>query len=63
MLEIMIERWSNRDGTEDFIWSAWRDGERLHMGGPHGDAAAAEGEGRRYCLSRFGAEPDQIVRL
>ena len=34
MLEVMIERWSNRDGTEDFIWSVWQGGERLHMGGP-----------------------------
>jgi hypothetical protein len=33
MIQIIVERWSQRDGSVDWLWSIWQDGERKHMGG------------------------------
>jgi hypothetical protein len=49
MIEIMIERWSQRDGSVDWLWSIWQDGQRLHMGKPHPSAEDAEMEARAAC--------------
>lgn len=63
MLEVMIEQWSNRDGTTDFLWSAWQNGERIQMGGPHNSAEAAEQEAVEHCIRALGAPPDTVTKL
>ena len=63
MLEVMIEQWVNRDGTTDYLWSAWQNGQRVHMGGPHRSTEAAEREAHETCLRALGAPPDTVVRL
>ena len=27
MLEVIIERWTNPDGSTDYMWSVWQSGE------------------------------------
>ncbi len=63
MLEVMIEQWANRDGTTDYLWSAWQNGQRIQMGGPHPSAEAAEQEAHAHCLRALGAPPDRVTRL
>lgn len=63
MHEIIIERWNNRDGTQDHMWSLWHDGRRLEMGGPHQTAAAAEAEALAHCQRSLGRHPDRVTRL
>ena len=64
MIAIMIERWTNRDGSTDYRWSVWRDGHRLDMGGrPHADAEECEKEARAYCVETLGQEPDKVSHL
>ena len=63
MLEVMIEQWSNRDGTTDYLWSAWQNGTRIQMGGPHDSADGAEREASEYCRRALGADPDVVTRL
>lgn len=63
MLEVMIEQWNNLDGSTDYLWSLWRDGRRVHMGGTHASAAAAEAAARAFCRDRLGAEPNAVTRL
>jgi hypothetical protein len=62
-LEIIVERWTAGDGNTDFLWSLWRDGKRLTMGGSHPTAEAAEAEARAFCAERLGRAPDRITRL
>ena len=59
----MIERWSQRDGTTDWLWSVWQDGERKQMGSAHSSADSAETEARALCRQHFGREPDQVTVL
>ncbi|MFQ5955737.1 MAG: hypothetical protein ACE5JZ_11800 [Kiloniellales bacterium] len=63
MIEVMIERWVNRDGGQDYLWSVWRDGSRVHMGGPHPTAEAAETEAREYCIEELGVTAERVTRL
>ena len=63
MIEIIIERWSNRDGTTDFLWTLWRDGSRVHLGERHGNAESAEGDAIAFCHQAFGMQPDRVTRL
>jgi hypothetical protein len=63
MVEIIIERWIQRDGRTDFMWSVWRDGKRVAMGEPADSAEAAEAHGRAACRQMLGGEPDRITRL
>jgi len=63
MIEVMIEHWSQRDGSTDWLWSIWLDGERRHMGGAQADAEAAEMEARAACQQLFGKSPDDITIL
>ncbi len=63
MIEVMIEHWSDRDGGQDYLWSVWRDGSRVHMGGPYPSAEAAEAEARAYLSEELGAEADRVTRL
>lgn len=63
MLEVMIEKWSNRDGTVDFLWSVWNAGERVQMGGAHKSADDAKVAAVDFCRSRLGLEPDSVTEL
>ncbi len=63
MTEVMIERWNNTDGTTDYIWSLWRDGNRLQIGNRHETPEAAKAEALSYCLETLHAEPDRMTRL
>ncbi|MDH3472298.1 MAG: hypothetical protein OEM59_01290 [Rhodospirillales bacterium] len=63
MIEVMIERWSNADGSTDHIWSLWRQGSRLQIGNRHDTPEAAEVEARAFCLQALGSEPDRVTRL
>jgi len=63
MLEIIIERWSNRDASVDYLWSVWLDGQRREMGGPLQDAAAAEAAAREYCRDQLARKPDRVTHL
>ena len=60
MIEVMIERWSQRDGSTDWLWSIWQDGKRRHIGGAKADAGSAEMEARSTCQQTFGKTPDDI---
>ena len=63
MIELMIERWNNLDGSADHFWSIWHDGKRLRFGRRHPDAEAAEAEALAFCRQAMGREPDRITRL
>ncbi|MEC7489999.1 MAG: hypothetical protein VYA17_10470 [Pseudomonadota bacterium] len=63
MIEIMIERWSQRDGSTDWLWSIWQDGERKHMGPSQPSVASAEMEARAGCQKLFGWVPDDVTIL
>lgn len=60
MLNVIVERWSNADGSTDYHWSVWQDGRRIQMGGKHGSAEAAEQEARLYCQQALAVEPDGV---
>lgn len=63
MIELIIERWSQRDGSVDWLWSIWQDGERRHMGPAQANAEAAEMEARAACHQLFGQAPDDVTVL
>lgn len=63
MIEMMIERWSQRDGSEEWLWSIWRDGERERMDGPYDSPESAETEGRAACRRWLGCGPDNVTVL
>lgn len=63
MIELIIERWRNLDGSEDFLWSVWREGKRVEMSGRLASAATAESEGRVWCEKTLARAPDRITQL
>ena len=63
MIEIIIERWKQRDGRTDFLWSLWRDGKRVTMGQPKSSAAQAEGDALESCKTMLKQPPDRVTRL
>lgn len=63
MIEIVIERWSQRDGSTDFMWSLWQNGQRAAMSQPHQTAEAAETEAREVCRRALQRGPDRVTRL
>lgn len=63
MIEIIIERWDAASGLTELLWSVWRDGKRIEMGGPHDDPALGEAAARRFCSTVLGTEPDRVSRL
>lgn len=63
MIGIIVERWSQRDGSVEWLWSIWQDGARKHMGGAHDDADSAEMEARAACHQFFGQPPDDVTIL
>ena len=63
MLQVIVERWNNADGSVDYLWSVWKDGRRIRMGGRCASPDAAEAEARAFCASGLGSEPDTLRRL
>ncbi len=63
MLEIVIERWQGLDGRAFHRWSAWVDGRRVNMGGPHGDPEASLEAAQLFCRKEIGRAADRITRL
>jgi hypothetical protein len=63
MIELIIESWSNLDGSTHYLWSAWRDGKRLEMSGRIASPEAAESLGRAWCETTIGQPPDRVTRL
>ena len=63
MIEVMIERWANPDGSTDHLWSLWRDGSRLQFGEKHDNASDAEAEAVSFCQRALGVKPDRMTRL
>ncbi len=60
MLEVMIECWDNADGSVDYLWSVWRSGRRVQMGGSFDSAEAAESDARVFCRNALGEEPQRV---
>lgn len=63
MIEVIIERWTQRDGHTDFLWSIWHNGKRAAMGEPQRTAEDAEAEALAVCRRALKREPDRITRL
>ncbi len=63
MIEVIIERWTQRDGHTDFMWSIWHDGKRAAMSDPLDTSEAAEAQALAVCRKSFKREPDRITRL
>jgi len=63
MIEVIIERWTQRDGHTDFLWSLWQHGKRTAMGEPHASAGEAEAQALAACRRTFRREPDRVTKL
>ncbi|HUI16890.1 MAG TPA: hypothetical protein VL244_04445 [Alphaproteobacteria bacterium] len=63
MIEVIIERWTQRDGHTDFMWSLWHHGKRAAMGDPLASSSEAEAQALAACRSTFRREPDRITKL
>ena len=63
MVELIIEKWGNLDGTAGHFWPVWRDGRRIEMGDRMTSAESAESQGRLWCEKNLGQAPDRITRL
>ncbi len=63
MIEVIIERWKQRDGHVDFLWSVWRDGKRQAMGQPLSSPEAAEAAALEVCQRVLQSAPDRVTRL
>jgi hypothetical protein len=63
MVEVVIERWVNADGSTDHLWSLWQDGSRAQYGRKHDSSEAAETEALEYCHRTLGVQPDRVTRL
>jgi hypothetical protein len=63
MVELIIERWGNLDGSEHFLWSVWQDGKRIEMSGRIASAAKAESEGQAWCKKALSRAPDRVTQL
>ena len=63
MIELIIERWTNLDGSSHYLWSVWEDGKRLEMSGRVAGAESAEALGRAWCQKSLGRGPDRVTRL
>lgn len=62
MIEVIIDRWS-RSGKTDFLWSVWRDGQRIYQGDSHDNEDGARGAAIDFCRSELDHEPDRITQL
>ena len=63
MIELVIETWGNLDGSRHYLWSIWRDGNRVEISGRIGSADSAESQGRLWCERNLKQLPDRVTRL
>lgn len=63
MIEVIIERWTQRDGRTDFLWSIWQDGKRSAMGEPLKSAEEAEAQALEVCRRALKRAPDRVTKL
>ena len=63
MVELIIEKWGNLDGSAGHFWSVWRDGRRIEMSDRMTSTESAESQGRLWCEKSLGQAPDRITRL
>jgi hypothetical protein len=63
MLELMIERWKNSDGSSHYLWSVWEAGSRIGMGRAAATPEVAESDGLGWCRQTAGRAPDRVTRL
>ena len=59
MLEVIIERWTNPDGSTDYMWSVWQSGNRIQMSGTYPTSGPDAFE---FCTTLNGT-PDRVSRL
>jgi hypothetical protein len=63
MMEVIVERWTNPDGSADFMWSVWQNGNRVQMSGTYPTSEAAEADAVEFCTKTLNSTPDRITRL
>ena len=63
MLEVIIERWTNPDGSTDYMWSVWQRGNRIQMSRPYPTSDAAEADAFEFCTETLNGTPDRVSRL
>lgn len=63
MVELIIEHWRNLDGSNQYLWSLWRDGKRVGVSRPTETQDGAEQQGMDWCLRSTGGGPDRVTRL
>jgi len=64
VIEVVIERWSNADGSTDYRWSLWKDGRRLKMAATAlPSAGECESEALADCRRSLNAVPDRVTHL
>ena len=63
MVELIIEHWRNLDGSNQYLWSLWRDGKRVGVSRPTETQDGAEQQGMAWCLRSTGVQPDRVTRL
>ena len=63
MIELIIEQWTNLDGSNHYHWSVWQDGKRVEMSGRIAGVESAEALGRAWCEKSLGRGPDRVTRL
>ena len=63
MVEVTVERWMKLDGSTDFMWSVWQNGNRVQMSGTYPTSEAAEADAVEFCAETLNSTPDRITRL
>jgi hypothetical protein len=63
MIEVIIERWTQRDGRTDFLWSIWHNGKRAAMSEPLGSSDEAERAALETCRRLLKRDPDRVTKL
>ena len=63
MIELVIETWGNLDGSAYYLWSIWRDGNRVEISGRIANPESAEFQGRLWCEKNLRQLPDRVTRL
>ena len=63
MVEVIIERWTNPDGSTHFMWSVWQNGNRVQMSGTYPTSEAAEADAVEFCTETLNSKPDRVTRL
>tara|TARA_A100001037_G_scaffold56217_1_gene48386 strand:- start:2250 stop:2441 length:192 start_codon:yes stop_codon:yes gene_type:complete len=63
MIEIIIERWTSPDGSTDFMWPVWQNGNRVQISGTYPTSDTAEADAFEFCTETLNRPPDRVTRL